>query len=117
MGYWRNQVWTRNPLTGWDDKLYGAIPPRGANIYFNRYHTAVAKKGMSNRAFFNTLKTAIPYIARVGNRKPAYGGLDDETLEAAMVRVPALLRSRERAVTRPIMSSLPIKLFPGQSAA
>jgi predicted phage baseplate assembly protein len=47
----------------------------------------------------NTLKTAIPYIARVSNRRPAWGGLDAETIEAAKMRVPALLRSRERAVT------------------
>jgi predicted phage baseplate assembly protein len=38
-------------------------------------------------------------VARVSNREPAWGGLDAETLEDAMVRAPKLLRHRERAVT------------------
>lgn len=47
----------------------------------------------------NTLKTVIPYIASVSNREPVWGGLDAETLVAAMMRALALLRSRDRAVT------------------
>ncbi|HSM58123.1 MAG TPA: hypothetical protein VK879_18345, partial [Candidatus Sulfomarinibacteraceae bacterium] len=35
----------------------------------------------------------------VNHREPAINGLDAETVEAAAMRVPALLRSRERAVT------------------
>jgi predicted phage baseplate assembly protein len=94
-------------------KLYGAIPPRGANIYFGRYHHGGGQKGNVESGILNTLKTAIPYIARVLNRKPAFGGLDDETLEAAMVRVPALLRSRERAVTEADYEFLAHQALPG----
>lgn len=80
-------------------KLYGAIPPRGSNLIFKRYRYGGGQEGNVQEGILNTLKTAIPYIARVSNREPAWGGLDAETLEAAMARAPALLRSRDRAVT------------------
>lgn len=80
-------------------KLYGAIPPRGANLVFRRYRYGGGQEGNVQEGALNTLKTAIPYISRVSNREPAWGGLDAETLEAAMARAPALLRSRDRAVT------------------
>lgn len=80
-------------------KLYGAVPPRGANLVFARYRYGGGQIGNVQAAILNTLKTAIPYIARVSNHQPAWGGLDPETIEAAKMRVPAMLRSRERAVT------------------
>lgn len=80
-------------------KLYGAIPPRGANLIFECYRYGGGQEGNVQAGTLNTLKTAIPYIARVSNREAAWGGLDAETLESAMMRVPAMLRSRERAVT------------------
>lgn len=80
-------------------KLYGAIPPRGANLIFRQYRYGGGQVGNVQAGILNTLKTAIPYIARVSNREVAWGGLDAETLEAAMMRAPALLRSRDRAVT------------------
>lgn len=80
-------------------KLYGAIPPRGANLVFGRYRTGGGQEGNVQPQVLNTLKTAIPYIDRVSNREPAWGGLDAETLEAAVMRAPKLLRSRDRAVT------------------
>jgi len=80
-------------------KLYGAIPPRGATLVFARYRHGGGEKGNVDINVLNTLKTSIPFIDRVTNRKPASGGLDQESLEAAMLRVPAMMRSRERAVT------------------
>ena len=80
-------------------KLYGAIPPRNANLIFDRYRFGGGQEGNVQKNHLNTLKTSIPYIGRVENRKPAFGGLDAETLESAMMRAPALLQSRERAVT------------------
>lgn len=80
-------------------KLYGVIPPRGANLIFSRYRYGGGQEGNVQIGILNTLKTAIPYIARVSNREAAWGGLDAESLEAAMMRAPALLRSRDRAVT------------------
>ena len=80
-------------------KLYGAVPPRGANLIFERYRYGGGQGGNLQAGVLNTLKTAIPYVARVLNREPAWGGLDAETLEDARLRAPALLRSRDRAVT------------------
>jgi len=80
-------------------KLYGAIPPRHSNLIFRRYRYGGGQEGNVQAGVLNTLKTAIPFIARVNNRSPAWGGLDAESLESAMMRAPALLRSRERAVT------------------
>jgi predicted phage baseplate assembly protein len=80
-------------------KLYGAIPPRGANLVFRRYRVGGGQAGNVQEGVLNTLKTAIPYVARISNLEPATGGLDAETLEAAQARAPAVLRSRDRAVT------------------
>jgi predicted phage baseplate assembly protein len=68
-------------------------------LIFERYRHGGGEKGNVDVNVLNTLKTSIPFIDRVSNRKPATGGLDQESLEAAMLRVPAMLRSRERAVT------------------
>jgi predicted phage baseplate assembly protein len=80
-------------------KRYGAIPPRGATLVFEQYRHGGGEQGNVEAHVLNTLKTSFPYIDRVTNRKAAGGGLDAETLEAAVQRAPALLRSRERAVT------------------
>ena len=80
-------------------KLYGAVPPRGSNLIFERYRYGGGQEGNVQKGILNTLKTAIPYIARVTNRQPAWGGLDAESLESAMMRAPALLRAGGRAVT------------------
>lgn len=80
-------------------KLYGAIPPRGANLIFKQYRYGGGEEGNVEAGIINTLKTAIPYVSRVSNREPAWGGLDEETLEDAMVRAPKIMRHRDRAVT------------------
>jgi predicted phage baseplate assembly protein len=80
-------------------KLYGAVPRRNANLIFNSYRHGGGQIGNVQPNIINTLKTGIPFLSRVANRQPATGGLDAETIESAMMRAPALLRSRERAVT------------------
>ena len=80
-------------------KLYGSIPPRSANLVFSSYRYGGGQVGNVQAGILNTLKTAIPFIAQVRNREPAWGGLDAETLELAMMRAPAMLRSCDRAVT------------------
>lgn len=80
-------------------KLYGDIPGRGSLLTFSKYRTGGGQEGNVRSGILNTLKTSIPFVAHVANREPAWGGLDAETLEAAMMRAPALLRSRQRAVT------------------
>ena len=95
-----------------DIKLYGAIPPRQANLIFQRYRYGGGQEGNVEAGILNTLKTAIPYIARVNNREAAWGGLDAEQLDAAKMRVPSLLRSRERAVTEADFEFLALQALP-----
>ncbi len=80
-------------------KLYGAIPPRNANLTFHQYRTGGGQVGNVRAGILNTLKTGIPYIARVSNREAAWGGLDAESLEAARMRVPSMMRAQGRAVS------------------
>lgn len=80
-------------------RRYGAIPPRNAVIKFSKYRHGGGQTGNVAAGKIRTLKTSIPFISRVSNRQPAKGGTDEESLQNAMMRVPAILRSRDRAVT------------------
>jgi predicted phage baseplate assembly protein len=79
-------------------QLYGRVPPRGATLIFRRYRQGGGVAGNVERGALNVLKTAIPFVRSVRNRQQATGGVDAESLEAAMMRVPALLSARQRAV-------------------
>jgi predicted phage baseplate assembly protein len=78
---------------------YGAVPPKGAILRLRRYHTGGGAAGNVGPHALRVLKTSIPFVARVENRRPAAGGVDGETVRDAMVRGPLDLRSRDRAVT------------------
>ncbi len=80
-------------------KVYGAIPPRGATLIFHQYRSGGGQRGNVAAGAINTLKSSIPFVERIENRARATGGLDAESLEAAMLKAAALLRTRERAVT------------------
>jgi predicted phage baseplate assembly protein len=93
-------------------KLFGEVPSRGANLVFEKYRYGGGQEGNVQPRVLNTLKTAIPFISRVSNREAAWGGLDAETVESAKMRVPALLRSRERAVTADDFEHLALQALP-----
>lgn len=78
---------------------YGAVAPKGARLRLRRYSTGGGRRGNVARGAINILKSSVPYVARVGNRRPASGGVDGESLESAKLRGPILLRTRGRAVT------------------
>ncbi|HEY9668720.1 MAG TPA: putative baseplate assembly protein [Coleofasciculaceae cyanobacterium] len=78
---------------------YGAVPPRGSNIRMVAYRTGGGQKGNVQRGTLVVPKTAVPYVTRVINHTPARNGADAESLEEAVMRVPAMLRTRDRAVT------------------
>jgi predicted phage baseplate assembly protein len=81
------------------ERQYGAVPPRGSKIRIVAYRTGGGQKGNVQRGTLTIPKTAVPYVARVINHTPARNGADAESLEEAVMRVPALLRTRDRAVT------------------
>lgn len=80
-------------------KRYGVIPERGAQLLFRRYRYGGGLAGNVKQGELNTLKTAIPYVKRLLNRQPAKDGREQQSLEAAKLAMPRLLRTSGRAVT------------------
>jgi predicted phage baseplate assembly protein len=87
----------RDPEGG--ERQYGAIPPEGSLIRMARYRSGGGIAGNVGAERIKVLKTAVPYIAKVLNRKPSVGGRDAETLEHAKMRAPKVLRTSFRAVS------------------
>lgn len=81
------------------ERQYGAVPPRGATLHMVAYRTGGGERGNVPRHALRVLKTALPYIQQVTNHQPAQDGANEENLEEAVLRVPRLLRTRDRAVT------------------
>ncbi|MFF9570584.1 putative baseplate assembly protein [Streptomyces sp. NPDC014685] len=77
---------------------YGKVPPKGATVRVRSYRTGGGLRGNVARSTLRVLRSAIPYVARVENRRPALGGVDGETVESARVRGPMTLRTLHRAV-------------------
>jgi len=78
---------------------HGAVPARGATITASRYRTGGGSSGNVSAGAITVLRTSIPMIADVVNRRPGRGGVDPETVDAAKDRGPVQLRVRNRAVT------------------
>lgn len=98
------------------DRQYGAIPPRGGRIHMAAYRTGGGLRGNVQAGTVRVLKTAVPYVTHVTNRHAARHGSDGETLEQAVIRVPKLLRSRDRAVTPEDFETLTIQAGGGAVA-
>ncbi|HMO59036.1 MAG TPA: putative baseplate assembly protein [Roseiflexaceae bacterium] len=81
------------------ERQYGAIPARNGLIRFSRYRSGGGAAGNVGAGTITRLRSAVPYVDRVINRRRAEGGLDAETLDRARLRAPQMLRSRDRAVT------------------
>jgi predicted phage baseplate assembly protein len=77
---------------------YGKVPPPGAEIYIVSYRTGGGSRGNVKREKITVLRTSIPYVKNVINYEDATGGIDAETLDEAVMRVPELLKTRECAV-------------------
>ncbi|WP_028048512.1 putative baseplate assembly protein [Cellulomonas sp. URHD0024] len=81
------------------ERRFGAIPPRGSTLRVRQYRTGGGAGGNVAARAIAVLRTSIPYVASVYNRRAAAGGVDGETVENARRRGPLELRSRGRAVT------------------
>lgn len=81
------------------ERQYGKVPPPGAEIYMVAYRTGGGSRGNVQAEKLTVLKQAIPYIKSVINYERAQGGIDAESLDEAVIRVPQILRTRECAVT------------------
>ncbi|AEW99547.1 putative baseplate assembly protein [Streptantibioticus cattleyicolor] len=80
-------------------RAFGAVPPKGARLRVPSYRTGGGTAGNVARGAISLLRSSVPYVARVGNREAARGGVDGETVENARLRAPHVLRLQERAVT------------------
>lgn len=79
-------------------RYYGAVPAKGATVRVRAYRTGGGLRGNVARSTLRILRSAIPYVARVENRRPALGGVDGESVDSARVRGPMTLRTLHRAV-------------------
>lgn len=80
-------------------RSFGAVPAKDARLRLRSYRTGGGRKGNVAARALTVLKSSIPFVGRVENRRPASGGVDGEEIENAKVRGPIRLRTRGRAVT------------------
>ncbi|WP_329215714.1 putative baseplate assembly protein [Streptomyces sp. NBC_01485] len=78
---------------------YGAVPEKGAEVRIRGYATGGGARGNVATGSVCRLKSSVPSVSAVENRRPAQGGVDGETLDEAKDRGPLLVRTRSRAVT------------------
>ncbi len=78
---------------------YGAIPPRTATLWLERYRYGGGAKGNLPKKVINILRSSIPYVAGVENRVAATGGLDAPGVDELEVAVQRRLRTRRVAIT------------------
>lgn len=79
-------------------RAHGAVPPLGAALRVS-YGTGGGAAGNVAARTLTVLRSSVPYVAAVWNRRAALGGVDGETVDEARERGPLELRSRGRAVT------------------
>jgi predicted phage baseplate assembly protein len=78
---------------------FGAVPAKGTPLRFSRYRHGGGRRGNVLPGTLTILRSAIPGVASVENPRPALGGVDAETLDAARERAALEFRTRHRAVT------------------
>jgi predicted phage baseplate assembly protein len=80
-------------------RQYGAVPPKGSVLRLRAYRTGGGQRGNVAARAISVLRSSIPYVATVYNRRVATGGVDGERVSEARVRGPIAMRVRNRAVT------------------
>lgn len=81
------------------ERQYGKVLSPGAEIHMVAYRTGGGSRGNVQAEKLIVIKQAIPYVKSVVNYQAAVGGIDPESLDEAVIRVPQILRTRESAVT------------------
>jgi predicted phage baseplate assembly protein len=80
-------------------RRFGAVPEKNARLRIRSYRTGGGRKGNVSARSLVVLKSSIPFIGRVENRRAAAGGVEGEEIDNAKIRGPIRLRTRGRAVT------------------
>jgi predicted phage baseplate assembly protein len=109
-----DMVYTLDLATGlvsFGDGKNGMIPPFYSNdpsyqmatdlpnIKATQYRWGGGAQGNVGAGSVSSLNSTIPYVDSVTNLRPAVGGQDQETVNQAAVRAPAVIRTQDRAVT------------------
>jgi predicted phage baseplate assembly protein len=95
-----------------EERQYGMIPSRNRQIRFSTYRWGGGVIGNVGQKTISVLKSSISYVNSVTNFTAALGGRDAETLEAAMMRAPRILRNQTRAVTAADFEALAVEASP-----
>lgn len=93
-------------------RQYGSILPKGKAIRMSAYHYGGGSLGNVGRNSLTVLKSSIPFVASVTNRRAAAGGVDPESLESAMMRAPQIFRAHDRAVSESDFEFLALEASP-----
>ncbi|MEO9326034.1 putative baseplate assembly protein [Nocardioides sp. C4-1] len=80
-------------------RSYGSVPPKGAPLRVPTYRVGGGPTGNVSAQAVRVLRSTVPGIDRVVNRRAAIGGVASETVDEARLRGPLALRTRDRAVT------------------
>jgi predicted phage baseplate assembly protein len=75
------------------------VPSAGSLVRVPHYRTGGGPKGNVATRAISVLRSTIPFVNSVENRRAAHGGVAPETMEQAKVRGPLALRTRDRAIT------------------
>jgi len=82
-----------------EDTRYGDTISVGLQVRLSSYRFGGGFKGNVGRGTIKFLKSSIPYVNEVTNRRAATGGVEGENIENAKLRGPQTMRTRNRAVT------------------
>lgn len=96
---------------------HGRIPASGSLVRLSSYRHGGGSIGNVGKNTLTVLKTSIPYVASVMNRRAASGGSDPESVESAMLRGPQMFRTRNRAVTEADFEFLAMECSPSIARA
>ncbi len=91
---------------------FGAVPPKGTPLRVPAYRTGGGPRGNVSARSISVLRTSVPYVERVENRRSAGGGTAGETTEQVRQRGPLDLRTRDRAVTAADVEVLALRSAP-----
>jgi predicted phage baseplate assembly protein len=80
-------------------RSHGRVPAEGTTMRLREYWAGGGARGNVRAGALCVLRTPIPYVRSVTNRRPAGGGRDGETVDEAKVRAGRALRTCDRAVT------------------
>lgn len=104
-------------MPGGGERQYGAIPPEGATVRVTSYLTGGGRAGNVGSGQIAVMRSTIPFVDTVSNRRAGTGGADGESVTEALARGPASLRSGQRAVTAKDYELLTLAVSPAVARA